>query len=220
MSEGYAREAIRVRRADGGEVIGGVFLDMDPELWDPERRRLTLLLDPGRIKRGLAPNREAGYPLREGVAVVVEIDPSFRDAEGRQLRAGAERRYRVGPAVRRRVEPTAWRIHSPAPGSTEPLTVEFDRPLDRALADRCLQVVTVSGTTIDGRSSVGEGERSWEFAPELPWSPGRVTLLVDARLEDLAGNSVARVFDRDLTRVEDAPLNVQCIEVELRIGRA
>jgi hypothetical protein len=30
-------------------------------------------------------------------------------------------------------------------------------------------------------------------------------LVVDPALEDLAGNSVSRVFDRDLTRPVDAP---------------
>jgi hypothetical protein len=34
-------------------------------------------------------------------------------------------------------------------------------------------------------------------------------LLVDARLEDLAGNSLVRVFDRDLMRPEDAPVDLQ-----------
>jgi hypothetical protein len=220
MSEGYARDAVRVRRADSGEVLDGVFLDMDPELWDPERRRLTLLLDPARIKRGLVPNREAGYPLRDGVAVIVEVDPSFCDAEARQLRAGAERLYRIGPAVRRRVEPTAWRIRCPSPGTKDPLTVEFDRPLDRALVDRCIHLAASSGRRVDGSSAVVEGERSWEFAPELPWSAGRVRIVIDAHLEDLAGNSVARVFDRDLTRAGDVPRNVRRVEVELCIGSA
>ena len=66
MSEGFAARGVQVLRADSGQPLQGVFLTMDPELWDPERRRLTLLLDPGRIKRGLVPNLEAGYPLNEG----------------------------------------------------------------------------------------------------------------------------------------------------------
>ena len=71
MSEGWAARAVRVRRADNDEPLEGVFLAMEPELWDRERRRLTLLLDPGRIKRGLVPNAEAGYPLIQGVSVIV-----------------------------------------------------------------------------------------------------------------------------------------------------
>ena len=56
MSEGWAARAVHVRRADDDEPLAYVFLLMEPELWDPDRRRLTLLFDPGRIKRGLVPN--------------------------------------------------------------------------------------------------------------------------------------------------------------------
>jgi hypothetical protein len=41
-----------------------------------------------------------------------------------------------------------------------------------------------------------------------PWRPGAHELIVDALLEDLAGNSLARVFDRDLTRLTDDPLDI------------
>ena len=81
MSEDWATRTVRLYRADTDEPLSGAFLE-GPELWDGERRRLTLLLDPGRIKRGLVPNQETGYPLIEGVPVVVRIDTAFRDAEG------------------------------------------------------------------------------------------------------------------------------------------
>jgi hypothetical protein len=204
MSEGESALAVSVRRAGTGERIDGVFLLMDPELWDGERRRLTVLLDPGRIKRGLAPHEEAGYPLVEGVPVTVGIDAAFRDAEGRPLVGGAERSYEVGPAVRAPVDPSVWRFVCPAAGSREGLTVYFDRPLDSALLAGCLQVVNVDGP-VEGRGALGPGERSWCFVPSAPWPSGRHVLTVDPRLEDLAGNSVVRVFDRDLTEAEPAP---------------
>ena len=204
MSEGWAARTVYVRRADNDEPLGGVFL-MEPELWDRQRRRLTLLLDPGRIKRGLAPHKEAGYPLIEGVPVVVIIEAEFRDAAGRQLRTPAERRYEVGPPVRVRVDPQDWKYHWPTSGSIDPLTVEFDRPLDHALLERGLWVNDAAGVALAGRGSIGPGEQSWWFEPESPWKEGRYVLMVDPRLEDLAGNSLIRVFDRDLMRAEDAP---------------
>ena len=204
MSEHEAARAVHVRRADNDEPLEGVFLG-EPELWDPERRRLTLLLDPGRIKRGLVPNEEAGYPLIEGVPIKVSIDARFRDAAGRSLRSGAERRYDIGPPLRVRVNPLDWRCHCPAVGSTDPLTVEFDRPLDHALLEHSLWVNDASGAALAGRGSAGAGERAWRFEPQSPWEQGRHLVMVDPRLEDLAGNSLIRVFDRDLMRAEDAP---------------
>jgi len=53
MSEGSANRTVSLRRADGSGRLEGALLPMEPELWDRDRTRLTLLLDPGRIKRGL-----------------------------------------------------------------------------------------------------------------------------------------------------------------------
>ena len=205
MSEGRAEQAIRVCRDDTGEPLDGVFVPMDPELWDRERRRLTLLLDPARIKHGLVPNLEVGYPLIEGVPFRLFIDPDFRDARGRPLKAGAERRYEVGPEVRLRIDPQQWKLRVPAAGLLEPLAVEFERPLDYALLQRCLWVKDPRGAPVSGSVETGRGEESWLFAPESPWIEGRHQLIVERQLEDLAGNSPVRVFDRDMTEPDDGP---------------
>ena len=38
--------------------------------------------------------------------------------------------------------------------------------------------------------------------------------MVDPRLEDLAGNSIIRVFDRDLLRAEDAPTDARHVAID------
>jgi hypothetical protein len=43
--------------------------------------------------------------------------------------------------------------------------------------------------------------------------PGSHRLLIDPVLEDLAGNSVSRVFDRDLTASGDEPAQAQTVTV-------
>ncbi len=205
MSEGQAASAVHVRQTDNHKLLEGVFLAMEPELWDPGRRRLTLLFDPGRIKRGLVPNEDAGYPLIEGVPIKVTITPDFRDAAGRPLRAGMKRGYEIGPPVRVRVNTANWKCNRPATGSTEQLTVEFDRPLDHALLQHCLWVDDPAGVELLGQGSVGPSERVWRFEPQSPWKQGQHQVKVDHRLEDLAGNSLIRVFDRDLTLIDDDP---------------
>ena len=205
MSEGRAARAIRVCRADTGEDLHDVFLPPEPELWDPERRRLTMLLDPGRIKRGLVPNLEAGYPLVEGVAVKVLVDAEFRDAGDRPLQAGVERRYSIGAPLRSRIDMDKWRLTAPQAGSRTALVAEFGRPLDHGLLQHCLRVCDETGTAVPGDTEVGEEERSWRFTPSLPWREGDYRLVVEPRLEDVAGNSPIRVFDRDITRPEDTP---------------
>ncbi|MYC31165.1 MAG: hypothetical protein F4X65_13925 [Chloroflexi bacterium] len=204
MSEGRAERSIRVYREDTGEPLEGVFVPLDPELWDPERKRLTLLLDPARIKHGLVPNMEAGYPLIEGVPFRLVIGSEFRNAAGSPMLSCAERVYQVGPEVSERLIPNRWQLTVPPVGSRDPLLVEFDRPLDYALLQRSLWIEGPQGNPVAGGARSGNGESSWTFAPDLPWTEGPYRLVVAPELEDLAGNSPVRVFDRDITQSESA----------------
>jgi hypothetical protein len=219
MSEGLAASQVRLERAGTGENIFGAFSPMDFELWDPRRRRLTVLLDPARIKQGLAPHDEAGYPLEEGNAVVLVIERGFCDAAGLTLKAVHRQSYDVGPDIRSRVDTRTWRFEVPGPGSRSPLVARFDRPLDRALLEDCLTVLGSTGV-ITGTTEVVAGERSWSFAPNGPWAPGQHRLLIDPVLEDIAGNSMVRVFDRDLNRPDHEPVKAGPVSVPFVIAAA
>jgi hypothetical protein len=198
MEEGSATGRIRLLDASGLELAGAL-LEMPPELWDRSRRRLTVLLEPGRIKRGLQPNLQAGPPLREGETVILLVDSALRDAGGAELAGGASRTYRVGAPIRSRVDPGRWVVSWPGSPS-DPLVVRFDRSLDRALVLSCLRVLDGAGRAMPGRTSLDAEARVWTFSP----AAGVVASLhVDTRLEDLAGNSVRRVFDRDLQDAAD-----------------
>ena len=215
MSEGYAAGNVRLAD-DGGCTIAGALLPGEHELWDASRRRLTVLLDPARIKRGLAGHREAGYPLRPGEPFRLVVDSGFRDAQGLPLRAGAQRRYEVGGEERRHVDPASWVLTVPPAGTSEPVQVAFGRPLDHGLLARCLHVAGPGGELIHGALQIGPGEQSWQLVPRRAWARGSHQLIVDPVLEDLAGNSVSRVFDRDLTRPEDEPRQARPVTVPFR----
>jgi hypothetical protein len=72
------------------------------------------------------------------------------------------------------------------------------------------------GHLIDGTPRTGPEEQSWQLVPRRAWAPGSHQLIVDPVLEDLAGNSVSRVFDRDLTRPEDEPRQARPVTVPFR----
>ena len=215
MSEGYAAGNVRLAD-DGGSTVPGALLPGEHELWDASRRRLTVLLDPARIKRGLAGHREAGYPLRPGEPFRLVVDSGFRDAQGLPLRAGAQRRYEVGGEERRHVDPASWVLTVPPAGTSEPLQVAFGRPLDHGLLARCLHVAGPGGEPVHGTLQIGLGEQAWQLVPRRAWARGSHQLIVDPVLEDLAGNSVSRVFDRDLTRAKDEPRQARPVTVPFR----
>jgi hypothetical protein len=215
MSEGYAAGHIRLAD-EAGDVMAGGLLPTEHELWDAGRRRLTVLLDPARIKRGLVAHETVGYPLQPGGSFQLVVDEGFRDAKDLPLRAPAQRRYHVAGEERRHVEPGGWTLAIPPGHTSEPLDVAFNRPLDHALLARCLHVIGPDGRPVAGTATVGPEERSWQLAPRQPWAPGAHQLVVDAVLEDVAGNSVSRVFDRDLTRPEDRPREARKVTVTFR----
>jgi hypothetical protein len=216
MSDGYAARHVRLT-GDGGEPMTGALLPSEHELWDPARRRLTILLDPARIKRGLPGHRAAGYPLRSGEPFRLDVGSGFRDAKGLPLLAGAQRRYQVGGAERRHVDPASWALTIPPARTREPLQVSFGRPLDHALLARCLHVAGPDGQLIDGVPQTGAGEH-WQLQPRQAWTPGPHQLIVDPVLEDLAGNSVSRVFDRDLARQQERPRPARPVILPFRPG--
>jgi hypothetical protein len=199
---------------ESGADMSGVLLPMPPELWDRSRHRLTVLLEPGRVKRGLQPNEQAGPPLREGASVTLVVDSAIRDAGGAELVDSARRTYRVGAPIRKRVDPALWEVRWPE-SLARPLVVRFDRPLDRALVQRCLRVLDKHGHPVSGQSQLDQGARQWKFTPAAPAASGW-NLHIDTRLEDLAGNSVRRIFDRDLRSAEDDGIDVD--EIVLSLG--
>jgi hypothetical protein len=197
MRPGSARDKVRLVEADTGRVVENAFAAGGVELWDPERRRLTLIFDPGRIKQGLADNLALGPPLREGARYRLEVDASFKDAEGEPLVGGFVRELRVGPPDRVAPDPAGWQVEAPAEGTREPLRIVFPEPYDRALLERALAVVGADGRRVAGRATLHDAERRWSFVPDAPWRPGHHDVRVDPLLEDLAGNNLRRLFDRD-----------------------
>jgi hypothetical protein len=214
MSEGSAATHVRLVDTTGAAVVGAL-LSTEHELWDAGRRRLTVLLDPARIKRGLLAHRQAGYALRTGGSFRLVVDREFLDARGAPLAGAAERCYEIAGDERRRLEPAGWDLRVPPAHTLEPLEVTFDRPLDHGLLARCLHVVGPVGAT-EGRTEAGAGERSWRLTPSTPWAPETHRLVVDRILEDVAGNSVSRVFERDLTCAGDAVRADERVAVSFR----
>lgn len=197
MSQGNSYEHIRLVHS-GGETVELPFLELPEELWDRDGRRLTLLFDPGRIKRGLKPQREVGSPLIAGERYRLIIDSGWKDAAGARLLAGHEREIRVGPADRKQPDPDQWQLTSPLARTREPLTVEFDESLDHALVKRMIWVADPLGMPIECEISLGEAESRAHFTPTTAWQGGTHHLRIDIDLEDLAGNSIRWVFDRKM----------------------
>jgi hypothetical protein len=199
MQEGQALENITVIK-NGKDTIPSIFLDLQPELWNKERTVLTLWLDPGRIKRDLQPNKKLGSPLEQGANYQIVIKQDWRDAEGVSLSHTYRKEFVVGLRDGISPDPNTWTISPPTLGSKQPVNIELPEPLDYVLLKNAIRVVDNKGTVVNGVIDVEENETILHFIPSAAWSAGDYTVEIESRLEDLAGNNLNRLFDKDLTK--------------------
>jgi hypothetical protein len=197
MSRGQIYDHIQLREAEG-RPVELPFLQIDEELWDTDMRRLTLFIDPGRIKRGVLPLEEVGPALEAGKQYDLIIKRAWHDAAGTPLKADFTKHFTVGPPQRSAIDPAEWKISAPKAKSREPLAVQFGRPMDHALAHRLIQVVRDSAKGVPGTKALVDEEQRWLFTPESPWEAGRYALSVATHIEDLAGNNIGKPFEVDL----------------------
>jgi len=195
MQRGWAAEYITLVGPDG-KPAPDVLYHSPVELWDRSMRCLTILLDPGRLKRGVGPNRELGPPLKPGHEYTLVVGSGMVDLSGQPLRENYYKRFRVTEAVREPIPIEQWRISPPATNSRQPLALTFPKPLDWALLWRAITIAPEGGQPIEGRIAMDQDERRWSFTPASPWAAGSYRVRVAPDLEDVCGNSLQAEFER------------------------
>jgi hypothetical protein len=181
-----------------GQQVAAAFLGLTMELWDPAMQRLTLLLDPGRIKRGVGPNIENGAPLRRGHRYTLVIGEGMSDARGRPLLKSYSKSFCVTAAIREQIDPGRWTVDLPASGTRQALVLSFPASLDRALLARVIRVLDVDRQPVAGRIEIDRQETRWAFTPSSAWVTGHYQLRLDPSLEDVCGNTPWAPFDADV----------------------
>jgi hypothetical protein len=172
-----------------GQVVPDPFLILSQELWSFDGRRLTVLMEPGRIKRGLGadPSHEPALVVGRTYSLVV-----------RALGQTACHTFRVSDPVLKAIDETGWRIVIPTTESLDPVIVHFDRVMDAALCEDEIRVLTPFGEVVQTRVSVACDGTTMQFIPSQPWSAGVHSLVVSDRFEDVCGNRLGEALDHDL----------------------
>jgi hypothetical protein len=171
------------------QVVRDPFLVLPQELWSVDGRRLTVLMEPGRIKRGLGadPSHEPALVVGRTYSLVVTA-----------LGQTARRAFRVSDPVLEAVDETRWRLVSPTAGSLDPAVVHFDRVMDAALCEDEIGVLTPAGELAATRVSLAPDGTAARLIPSRPWLAGEHRLVVSDRLEDVGGNRLGEALDHDL----------------------
>ena len=197
MAEGQAMDNIEVLK-NKKTIVPSAFLDLEPELWNSDRTMLTVWLDPGRIKRDLQPNKKLGPPLEAGNRYVIRINQGWEDADGLLLRASWHMEFETTLRDEHSPDPEIWDIVTPVARTQYPLTILVHEPLDYGVLMNAIRILDFKGKPVSTTLATRDGETVLEFTPARPWTPGYYSLEVEPRLEDLAGNNLERLFDKDL----------------------
>ncbi|GAB3327924.1 hypothetical protein GCM10027299_29210 [Larkinella ripae] len=199
MREGQSLRYVALLK-NGTDTVQGAFLDLQPELWNSDRRVLTLWLDPGRIKRDLQPNKRLGAPLQSGSRYQLVVSEKWPDQQGAVLPKTYTKVFVTVPRDSLSPSPGRWQIKPPRPNGAQALEVVLNEPLDAGLLAETLHIRDEAGKPVAGSWQLADKEKTARFKPAQRWKPGRYVLRIEARLEDLAGNNLNRPFDRDVTQ--------------------
>ncbi|MEM9491225.1 MAG: hypothetical protein AAGC55_18900, partial [Myxococcota bacterium] len=178
--------------------IADALLDPVRELWDRERRQLTIILDPARVKTGLIAHEKLGRALVAGHSYRLVVTPGWPTLDGGQLTTTFEHHFTAGPADRISPQPETWTITAPAAGTRTAVSVHLPEPLDRVSMGAFIRVVDERGKPLAGDIRLARDDREWRFVPRRPWTAGTYQLAVAGRLEDLAGNNLFEAFDHPI----------------------
>jgi len=160
------------------------------ELWDETFTRMTLWFHPGRQKPGVNLNVEIGPILEEGRRYRLEISDEWKTESGDHFEGSSTHEFVAGPLDDKQPDPANWnifeitRMHIVAVKPNEVLDPESAKKRIHAFVDGEPRKVSF----VNGLIHIDVNRTGWKS--------GR--LIIDPRLEDLAGNSVVRPFNLDL----------------------
>lgn len=179
-----------------------IFLPLQNELWNQEHTELTLWLDPGRIKRDLIPNREKGQPLEQGNSYRISIDEQWQDAKGNYLEKAGKKEFYVSERDSKKPNVKNWKLQIPKKETVGTLVISFAEDMDAMLLQETLVIRSADNKQVAGNFKLARKEQELIFQPDLSWKAGDYQLVIDSKLEDLAGNNLNHLFDKDLLAID------------------
>ncbi len=198
-----------------GDVDDAAFMRFKQELWSEDRKRLTLLMDPGRIKREVSTNLRLGPALRKGQHYTLVVEGGWPAANAGQVIARYEKPFQVSDALRKLPHVEQWAITAPLVDSKSALKIKFDRPFDSQLLQTDINIFSDTGLYIPGEITVHHSESAWHFQPYYKWTGKRIHIVVDSELEDVAGNNFKDLLDH-VVGTEKKQIRQTSLAVDLR----
>ncbi len=196
MQEMNILKHVRLTNQDGKNITG-VFYENQYELWNQNRTKVTLVIDPGRVKTGLLANNTMGRAFDNGQYYTLNVDSLLLDFNDRNLaRSHTKTFVAVGEDIIAPNQKT-WSVSAPKPMSKQALHISFDDKIDHISAKTFIKVLH-KNNEVTGDIELRNGEQEWYFYPKKEWKKGDYQILIHPALEDICANSLNQIFDHQI----------------------
>jgi len=193
MREGNALNFIKLFDQQDNE-ISHVFFDNVHELWTPDHKRLTLLLDPGRVKSGLQANAAMGRAFTEKNTYRLVVTKGFEGLNGYKMTSDYVKTFTAIREDRKGLDINQWHFEYPK-NKTDSLKIDFKESVDHVSANHYILIVDSHGTVIPTIVDLQKNEKKVIFKPVSNWVKGTYRILINHRFEDIAANNINGAFD-------------------------
>ena len=180
---------------DDGKNITGVFFENQYELWNEDRTKVTLIVDPGRVKTGLLAHNVLGRAFDEGVTYCLVVDSLLVDFNNEKLNRRFIKKFIAVSEDTTAPNLTNWSVTCPPANTREVFTINLNDKVDHISAKTFIKIIDDNERIMEGEITLGKNESLWIFKPKLKWQKGNYKLIVNSRLEDIAANTLNGIFD-------------------------
>lgn len=194
--------------------IDRALLPLETPLLSDDGTLLTLWIEPGRQKRDLGPNKQLGEVLTAGKSYTLVIGQGLKDHQGILMNESFTHPFTVEPPDRIQPTVTSWKLQLPTAQTKEPLYIDFQEFLDYGSLQNSLLIRDESGEEFMGTFTVDTNQKGIQFTPLLIWNKSTYIVSSKPIVEDLSGNNLERLFDRDVTIETKTPVLERRFRIE------
>ncbi len=177
-----------------GKNITGVFFENQNELWSEDRTKVTLIIDPGRVKLGLLANNIMGRAFDVGKKYTLMMDSLLMDFNDQKLENSFTKTFIAVTEDRLPPDTKTWKLSLIKSKTKDKFSIDFKDKIDHLSAQTLIKIFKDT-KKIEGSISLLVQEQKWVFKPTKKWEKGNYQILVNPRLEDIAANAVNQIFD-------------------------
>ncbi len=164
------------------------------EMYYKNGHGLSLLLHPGRVKRGMLSRKVLGPIFRRGQNYRLVISSKVKNIYGKPIGHTVHKDFTITSPDYEFVQAKTWSIQFPQK-SKRGLRLTFRESLDYASIRRGVIVMNEQNEAVAGEWRVEKNPRVYVFEPKEAWITQYYSVFFTGLLTDLSGNTLTRLFE-------------------------